>query len=117
MARTGAKLWENAFQTIPDISFFDAPKEFQPMFCQNFSASNQEIAVLEEQRFFERSWQVRLEKLPPMNPISALYDFWRRGKKPDFGFFVDFSAKTDLQFLLCDDLYDNIVMVWSNDMV
>ena len=24
MAPIGAKLWENAFQTIPDISFFDA---------------------------------------------------------------------------------------------
>ena len=24
MARTAAKLWENAFQMIPDVSFFDA---------------------------------------------------------------------------------------------
>ena len=27
MAPIGAKLWENAFQTIPDISFFDAEKK------------------------------------------------------------------------------------------
>ena len=27
MAPIGAKLWENAFQMIPDISFFDAGKK------------------------------------------------------------------------------------------
>ena len=27
MARTAAKLCENAFQTIPDVSFFDAEKK------------------------------------------------------------------------------------------
>ena len=27
MAPIGAKLWENAFQTIPDISFFDAENQ------------------------------------------------------------------------------------------
>ena len=32
MARTGAKLWENAFQTIPDISFFDAEKVAKTFF-------------------------------------------------------------------------------------
>ena len=26
MAPIGAKLWENAFQTIPDVSFFDGQK-------------------------------------------------------------------------------------------
>ena len=28
MAPIGVKLWENAFQTIPDISFFDVEKKF-----------------------------------------------------------------------------------------
>ena len=28
MAPFGLKLWENAFQTIPNISFFDAEKIF-----------------------------------------------------------------------------------------
>ena len=28
MARIGAKLGQNSFQTIPDISFFDAPNKF-----------------------------------------------------------------------------------------
>ena len=32
MARTAAKLWENAFQTIPDVSFFDAEKFFSRKF-------------------------------------------------------------------------------------
>ena len=29
MAPFGVKLWENAFQTIPDIEFFDAQKTFR----------------------------------------------------------------------------------------
>ena len=68
-----------------------------------FPVSNQERAVLEDPRFFERYWQICHEKLPPMNLMSALYDFLRRGEKVDFHFFVDFSAKTNLQFLLRDD--------------
>ena len=32
MARTPAKLWENAFQTIPDVSFFDVGKIFSTTF-------------------------------------------------------------------------------------
>ena len=28
MVPIGTKLWENAFQTIPDVSFFDAEKVF-----------------------------------------------------------------------------------------
>ena len=37
MARTAAKLWENAFQTIPDVSFFDAEKIFsRKFFGKNF---------------------------------------------------------------------------------
>ena len=32
MAAFGLKLWENAFQTIPDISFFDAKKIFSAKF-------------------------------------------------------------------------------------
>ena len=38
MAPFGLKLWENAFQTIPDISFFDVEKKqlakiFDPPLC------------------------------------------------------------------------------------
>ena len=32
MAPFGVKLWENAFQTIPDIQLFDAPKNFSAFF-------------------------------------------------------------------------------------
>ena len=32
MAPFGVKLWENAFQTIPDIQFFDAQKNFSAIF-------------------------------------------------------------------------------------
>ena len=37
MAPFGLKLWENAFQTIPNISFFDAEKNFlAKIFDENF---------------------------------------------------------------------------------
>jgi hypothetical protein len=37
MAPIGVKLWENAFQTIPNISFFDAEKIFlAKFFDENF---------------------------------------------------------------------------------
>ena len=48
MAPFGFKLWENAFQTIPDISFFDAEKTFHENCLQKNLTSNQERAVLEE---------------------------------------------------------------------
>ena len=38
-----------------------------------------------------------------MSLISALYNFWRRGKKADFHFFLDFWAKTDLQLFFEND--------------
>ena len=41
MAPFGLKLWENAFQTIPDISFFDAKEK---MFDKNFR--QKQIAAL-----------------------------------------------------------------------
>ena len=38
MALFGFKLWENAFQTIPNISFFDAEKIFWPKFLMKIFA-------------------------------------------------------------------------------
>ena len=50
MAPIGVKLWENAFQTIPNISFFDVEKIFlAKIFDENFrqkkfSSENQQTA-------------------------------------------------------------------------
>ena len=62
------------------------------------SSRNIWSADLDELWIFERYHDVRLEKLPQMSKKSALYDFWWRGKKGDFDFFLDFWAKTDLHF-------------------
>ena len=46
MARTAAKLWQNAFQAIPRISFFDAQKIFGAKFSDQkigFSLISQDI--------------------------------------------------------------------------
>ena len=49
MAPFGLKLWENAFQTIPNISFFDAEKKklakiFDENFYRKFSTSKNEMS-------------------------------------------------------------------------
>ena len=47
MAPFGLKLWENAFQTIPDISFFEVEKHFwQKMFDDFFSETK--LSLLED---------------------------------------------------------------------
>ena len=65
MAPFGVKLWENAFQTIPDIQFFDAQNNFSTIFfSKQFRVDFvfQESCVLEELYFFGRDGQMRLDK-------------------------------------------------------
>ena len=68
MAPFGLKLWENAFQTIPNISFFDAEKIFlAKIFDENFRQKKNrrkidKLPVFEELWLFGRNWQRRLEK-------------------------------------------------------
>ena len=71
MAPFGLKLWENAFQTIPNISFFDAEKNFLAKFLmkifvkKNFRRKIDKLPVFAELWIFGRNRQMRLEKLPP----------------------------------------------------
>ena len=68
MAPFGLKLWENAFQTIPNISFFDAEKFFlAKIFDENFRQKRNrqaidKLPVFEELWIFGRNKQMRLEK-------------------------------------------------------
>ena len=98
-AQIGAKLWQNAFQTICNFSFFDAeknigPKKFKKMevnFCF------QETGVLEELGRFERHWHVRRKKLLPLMRLFLGRLPWRGGKrlnmcrKPGLGTKNDFN--------------------------
>ena len=71
MAPFGLKLWENAFQTIPDISFFDAEKKkLTKFFDENFRQKKtrrkiDKLPVFAELWIFGRNRQMRLEKFPP----------------------------------------------------
>ena len=71
MAPIGVKLWENAFQTIPNISFFDAEQIFlAKIFDENFRKKKNrrkidKLPVFAELWIFGRNRQMRLEKLPP----------------------------------------------------
>ena len=71
MAPFGLKLWENAFQTIPNISFLDAEKIFRQKFLMKIFVKKKnrrkidKLPVFAELWIFGRNRQMRLEKLPP----------------------------------------------------
>ena len=114
MAPIGVNFGKTRFRWFPTFHFSTPKKKIGEKNLQKNRTSNQERAVLEEPWIFERYWQIGLEKWPPMNLISAPSDFWRRGKKGDFRFLVDFWPKTDLQFSLAND---NMMMWWYGDMM
>ena len=62
MAPFGLKLWENAFQMIPNISFFDVEKKWATIFDKNVRRKIGKLPVSEELWFFGRDKQMRLEK-------------------------------------------------------
>ena len=98
MAPFGLKLWENAFQTIPDISFFDVEKKMANIFDKTihqkkFRRKIDKLPFLAELWIFGPNRQMRLEKWPPKFWFSALYDFGR-GVKDIVSFFApDFRPK------------------------
>ena len=68
MAPFRLKLWENAFQMIPNVSFSDTEKQFGRIFLQQILILDfffQETGDLEEPDTFERHWQIRRKKLLP----------------------------------------------------
>ena len=63
MTPFGLKLWGNAFQMIPDISFFDVEKNISAKFFdKHFRRKIGKLPVSEELWFFGRDRQMRLEK-------------------------------------------------------
>ena len=62
MAPIGAKLWENAFQTIPDISLFDAIFVFEIFAMKHFVRKSTHCLFLRSYAFFDVNRQMRLEK-------------------------------------------------------
>ena len=84
MAPIGAKLWENAFQMIPNVSFSDTEKKIGRFFSNENWYSKfrfQETGVLEEPDAFERHWQIPRKKLLPEVGLLLGRLPWRRGKR------------------------------------
>ena len=63
-ARISAKLWENAFQTICNFSFFDAENNFG-WFISKIWFFFQRSGVLEDLWISERYWQIRVKSYCP----------------------------------------------------
>ena len=80
MAPIGTKLWENAFQTIPHVSFFDTTSFFKTCFFTQKPGFYKSL-VLEEQRCSECHWHLPRQKLLHVVRLFSLYDPWRRGKR------------------------------------
>ena len=60
---------------------------------KNFRWKIDKLLVFAELWIYGRNRQMRLEKLPPKFWFSALYDFWRRGKRDSFNFCPAFRPK------------------------
>ena len=78
---------------------FQCRKHFFRKCFKYFLALNRKSARLEELGIFERYRQMRLEKWPPTNLFSDLYDPWRRGKQYGLCFWSGFFTKNNLPFL------------------
>ena len=84
MAPIGAKLGQNAFQTIPNFSFFDTEKKVLDDFFSKkiwYSIFFQETGVSDEPGIFERHQQIRLQKLLLEVGLFLGRLPWRRGKR------------------------------------
>ena len=108
-ARIGAKLWENAFRTICNFSFFDAQKKIDKNFWKisgpDFRGRFQKSEVLEGLRIFNPRWQMRRQKLLPVVRLFLGSLPWRRGKQPKMCFGPGLGTENDL----------NHLVLWSGD--
>ena len=111
IARTAAKLWQNAFRTICNFSFFDAEKKKWRNFCKNFRGRFffQKSEVLEGLWIFNPRWQMRRKKSLPELPLFLGRLPWRRGKRLNMCFWPWLGIENDFNHLVlwC---FDN--MVW-----
>ena len=82
MAPIGAKLWENAFQMIHNVSFSDTEKILDDFFFNLIlEFFFQETGDLGEPDTFERHWQIPRKKLLPEVGLFLWRLPWRRGKR------------------------------------
>ena len=111
IAPIGAKLCQNAFQTIPDISFFDTqtfllmiffPQKNWRHFFSNFFSTNCHFLKIWNNESGYR--QIRRRNSLPVVRLFFLYEPWRRGKQYGLCFWGGFWAEHDFNLLpfFCD---------------
>ena len=91
--RSASNLGKTRFRWFPTFHFSTPEKIFLMKFSEQKVRMKSKVVILEELRWFEHDWQLRLEKWPPMKSFSGLCDFWWRGKSSIKVFFRDFWTK------------------------
>ena len=116
MAPIGAKLCQNAFQTIPAISFFDTQtfllmtsfqKKLASFFFQFLFDKLQFLKIWNNKNWYR---QIRRRNSLPVVRLFFPYEPWRRGKSNRLCFWSGFGTKHDFNLLLF------FVTIWNNDM-
>ena len=112
MAPIGAKLWQNAFQTICNFSFFDAEIFCFGKNCKIFGAwiFFQLSGVLEELWGPKRHGHVLRKKLLPVVRLFLGRLPWRRGKRLNMCWNPRLGTENDFNHLVlwC---YDNMIVL------
>ena len=98
MAPIGVKLWENAFQTIPDISFFDPEKKMVKFFDEKFHRQNfrqkiDKMPVFEELWVFDMIGRCASKNDPQSFDVQLSMTFGRGVKEIVSIFFPTFGQK------------------------
>ena len=115
MAPFGLKLWQNAFQMIPDIWIFDARNFFLMKFSDRKWSIKSEIVRFGGATNF---WALPADsprKITPDVPNFKSLRFLVRGFKDDFRFFRWLLAQNWLTVFLRGWWYDDLMIWWYDD--
>ena len=114
MAPIGAKLCQNAFQTIPDIWFFDALKIFSMKFLDRKWSIKSKIVRFGGATNFWALPSNSPRKITPFPPNFKSLRSLARGSKDSWSFFfVDFGP--NLTYNFCS--MDRMMVWWYDDMM
>ena len=117
MAPFGLKLWQSAFQMIPDIWFSDAQKIFLMKFSEQKVSMKSKIACFGGATIF---WALPADSPRKITPDVPNFKSLRslvKGLKDGFRFFRWLLAQNRLTLFLPGWWYDDMMLLWYDDSV